>query len=75
MDNETVNTVEEIENEQEIQPDAESAKEREAREKREAKERAFRAKQRKLIPPFVMLLAGAVPALRFVSNIMIRSLC
>ncbi len=63
MENETVNTVEEIENEQEILPDAESSAEREAREKREAKARAFRAKQRKLIPPFVMLLAGAATSI------------
>lgn len=60
MDNEAVNTVEEIEDEIENQPEAESPKERQAREKREAEERAFRAKKRKLIPPFVMLLAGAV---------------
>ena len=59
MDNEAVNTVEEIEDEIENQPEAESPKERQAREKREAEERAFRAKKRKLIPPFVMLLAGA----------------
>lgn len=59
MDNEAVNTVEEIEDEIENQPEAESLKERQAREKREAEERAFRAKKRKLIPPFVMLLAGA----------------
>lgn len=59
MDNEAVNTVEEIEDEIENQPEAESPKERQAREKREAEERAFRAKKRRLIPPFVMLLAGA----------------
>lgn len=59
MDNEAVNTVEEIEEEQENQPEAESAEERKAREKREAEARAFRAKKRRLIPPFVMLLAGA----------------
>ena len=59
MDNEAVNTVEEIDDEIENQPEAESPKERQAREKREAEERAFRAKKRRLIPPFVMLLAGA----------------
>lgn len=59
MDSEAVNTVEEIEEEQENQPEAESAKEQAAREKREAEARAFRAKKRRLIPPFVMLLAGA----------------
>ena len=60
MDNEAVNTVEEIEEENENQPGTESAGERKAREKREAEERAFREKKRRLIPPFVMLLAGAV---------------
>ncbi len=62
MENEAVNTVEEIEDEQENQPEAESPeerREREAREKKEAQARAFRARKRKLIPPFVMLLAGA----------------
>ena len=59
MDNEAVNTVEGIDDETENQITAESLKERQAREKREAEERAFRAKKRKLIPPFVMLLAGA----------------
>lgn len=38
----------------------ESKEEKEAREKREARERADRAKKRRLIPPFVMLMAGAV---------------
>ena len=62
MENEAVNTVEEIEDEQENQPEAESPeerREREAREKKEAQARVFRARKRKLIPPFVMLLAGA----------------
>lgn len=63
MDNEAVNTVEEIEEESENQPEAESAKEREAREKREAEARIFRAKKRRLIPPFVMLLAGAAASI------------
>lgn len=60
MDNETVNAVEEIENEIEGQPGVESPEEKQAREKREAEERAFRAKKRKLIPPFIMLAAGAI---------------
>ena len=72
MDYETVNTVEEDlgaentgeENEDSHENDAmvepESPKEREAREEREAKERELRAKKRRLIPPFVMLSAGAV---------------
>ncbi len=38
----------------------ESEAEREARQKREEETRKFRAMKRKLIPPFVMLLAGAV---------------
>lgn len=59
MENEAVNTVEEIEEEQDNRPDAESEKERKAREKREEEARAFRARKRRLIPPFVMLLAGA----------------
>ena len=62
MENEAVNTVEEIEDEQENQPEAESPeerREREAREKKEAQARVFQARKRKLIPPFVMLLAGA----------------
>lgn len=63
MDNETVNTVEEIEEENENQTEAESLEERKAREKREAQERAFRAKKRRLIPPFVMLLAGAAASI------------
>ncbi len=37
----------------------ESEAEREARQKREEETRKFRAMKRKLIPPFVMLLAGA----------------
>lgn len=60
MDNEAVNTVEEIEDGIGNQPGVESPEERQAREKREAEERAFRAKKRRLIPPFVMLFAGAV---------------
>lgn len=41
----------------------ETQAEKEAREKREAHEREFRAKKRRLIPPFVMLLAGAVTSI------------
>lgn len=59
MDNEAVNTVEAIEEEKDNQPETESSEERMAREKREAESRAFREKKRRLIPPFVMLLAGA----------------
>ena len=72
MDYETVNTGEEDlgtentgeENEDGLGNDAvaetETPKEREAREEREAKERELRTKRRRLIPPFVMLSAGAV---------------
>ena len=42
------------------QNEAETRKERESREEREAEERERRAKKRRLIPPFVMLLAGAI---------------
>lgn len=63
MDNETVNTVEEIEEVKEDRPDAESAQERKAREEKEAAMRAARAKKIKLIPPFVMLLAGAATSI------------
>ncbi len=63
MDNETVNTVEEIEEVKEDRPDAESAQERKAREEKEAAMRAARAKKIKLIPPFVMLLAGAAASI------------
>ena len=72
MDYETVNTGEEDlsaentgeENEEDrgrgASTETETPKEREAREEREAKERELRAKKRRLIPPFVMLSAGAV---------------
>ena len=75
MDYETVNTAEEginAENSGEengesrgndAMAETETAKEREAREEREAKERELRAKKRRLIPPFVMLSAGAVIAI------------
>ncbi len=42
---------------------AESEKERERRRKMERIEAAKKAKKRKLIPPFVMLLAGAVTSI------------
>jgi Flp pilus assembly protein TadB len=38
----------------------ETAAQREAREKREEEERQAKARKRRLIPPFVMLLAGAI---------------
>ena len=76
MDYETVSTGEENidvenvgeENSQEntddneivAQNEAETRKERESREEREAEERERRAKKRRLIPPFVMLFAGAI---------------
>lgn len=41
----------------------ETPRERKAREEREARERALRAKRRRLIPPFVMLSAGAVTSI------------
>lgn len=45
------------------QQEPESAAQREAREKREEEERQARAKKRRLIPPFVMLLAGAITSI------------
>lgn len=68
MDNEAVNSSEENISEAEItdtdsQPDVETPKECAAREEREAKERALRAKKRRLIPPLVMLSAGAVTSI------------
>lgn len=47
----------------EEQQEPESAAQREAREKREEEERQARARKRKLIPPFVMLLAGAITSI------------
>ncbi len=47
----------------ENQPEVETPSERKAREEREAREREFRAKKRKLIPPFIMLLAGAITSI------------
>lgn len=52
-------TLEDVEDQQE----PESAAQREAREKREEEERQERARKRKLIPPFVMLLAGAITSI------------
>ena len=46
--------------ESDAQIETETLKEQEAREEQEAKERELRAKKRRLIPPFVMLSAGAV---------------
>ncbi|MCH5259041.1 MAG: hypothetical protein J1F18_04765 [Lachnospiraceae bacterium] len=79
MDYETVNTGEENidvedvgedssqedtgDSEKVTQNETETRKEREAREEREAQERERRAKKRRLIPPFVMLLAGAITSI------------
>ncbi|MCI9315139.1 MAG: hypothetical protein HFI57_09210 [Lachnospiraceae bacterium] len=73
MDNEAVNTSEEntIEesiseenaNDEENQLEIETPQERKAREEREARERAFRAKKRRLIPPLIMLSAGAITSI------------
>lgn len=73
MDNEAVNISKEDIGEEGIsdenaidndnQPEVETPRERRAREEREAKEREFRAKKRKLIPPFIMLLAGAITSI------------
>lgn len=49
--------------EDENQTEPETAAQREAREKKEAKEREIKAKKRRLIPPFVMLSAGAVTSI------------
>lgn len=73
MDNEAVNINEEsaklkgvneenaVDNDN--QPEVETPEEKKVREEREARERAFRAKKRRLIPPFVMLLAGAITSI------------
>lgn len=63
MDNEIVNTVEEIEDVKDEQSDVESPEERKAREEKEAAMKAARAKKIRLIPPFVMLLAGAAASI------------
>ncbi len=57
---ETPETEEEPEEGLEPEDEIETAAEREAREKREEEERQAKARKRRLIPPFVMLLAGAV---------------
>ncbi len=44
----------------EPEEEIETAAQREAREKREEEERQAKARKRRLIPPFVMLLAGAI---------------
>lgn len=51
---------EESAEEAEPEEELETAAQREAREKREEEERQAKARKRRLIPPFVMLLAGAV---------------
>lgn len=51
---------EESAEEAEPEEELETADQREAREKREEEERQAKARKRRLIPPFVMLLAGAV---------------
>ena len=74
MDYETVNTDGEAtvadgagtENENEendARIEAETPAERKAREEREARERKLRARRRRLIPPFVMLSAGAITSI------------
>lgn len=75
MDYETVNTGEEDvitdnagggnadDGDNSVRAEAETPKEHKAREEREAKERELRAKKRRLIPPFVMLSAGAVTSI------------
>ena len=49
-----------VEGEGEPEEEIETAAQREAREKREEEERQAKARKRRLIPPFVMLLAGAI---------------
>ena len=50
----------EAEGDGEPEEEIETAAQREAREKREEEERQAKARKRRLIPPFVMLLAGAI---------------
>lgn len=64
-DEKSTEPVQEIENdntEAELQPEEEreTKAEREARERREEAKRRLSVRRRKMIPPFVMLLAGAV---------------
>ena len=85
MDNEAVNINEEDANlngvneenaiDNDNQPDVETPAEKKAREEREAREREFRAKKRRLIPPFVMLLAGAITSITSVFCITIQRQC
>lgn len=71
MDNEALNTNEEYTDEapadgeeaDDNQSEIETPAQRKAREEREAKERAFRAKKRRLIPPIIMLSAGAATSI------------
>ena len=53
---ETEKTMQDVQEELELETEAE----REAREKMEEEKRRISARRRRLIPPFVMLLAGAV---------------
>ena len=53
-------TEEELEEGLSPEDEIETAAQREAREKREEEERHAKARKRRLIPPFVMLFAGAV---------------
>ncbi|MDE6600635.1 MAG: hypothetical protein K2K90_00445 [Lachnospiraceae bacterium] len=53
-------TGEEPEEELAPEEEIETAAQREAREKREEEERQAKARKRRLIPPFIMLFAGAV---------------
>lgn len=53
-------TEKELEEETAPEDEIETAAEREAREEREEEERQAKARKRRLIPPFVMLFAGAV---------------
>jgi lipopolysaccharide export LptBFGC system permease protein LptF len=53
---ETEKTMQDVQEELELETEAE----REAREKKEEEKRKISARRRRLIPPFVMLLAGAV---------------
>ncbi len=57
---ETAEESEELEEGLAPEEEIETAAQREAREKREEEERQAKARKRRLIPPFIMLLAGAV---------------
>lgn len=71
MDNEALKKSEEYtaeesiigENMEDDQSEIETPAQRKAREEREAREREFRAKKRRLIPPFIMLSAGAAASI------------